>query len=75
MILFSPLKGLEQQGKHDGDTNLFFMGSPRCVSIPISFSSSVHDIPLYCRVRQPCFYDFLKGKYFTQHIKVSKLKF
>lgn len=26
-------KGLEQQGRHDGDTNLFFMGSPRCVSI------------------------------------------
>ena len=31
--VYSPIKGLEQQGKHDGDTNLFFMGSPRCVSI------------------------------------------
>ena len=31
--VYSSIKGLEQQGRHDGDTNLFFMGSSRCVSI------------------------------------------
>ena len=59
--VYSPIKGLEQQGRHDGDTNLFFMGSPRCVSIlDLLFTRAYNS--LHCRAKQQCSYDSLKGK-------------